>query len=346
LPLTAICFWNIPPPSTGTFRLPAGKSSSLVFSSVKNDADIVWSGNLGFSTAQQLGREFNETQCDTKGCAITLGPFNTAEFTLPKKSADFIDISIIGGVNVPFNFAPILTTSKYSPSQPYSCGAPGAVQTQNGLWEAPWTFKAPSVFHQWVSRGGKTCSSNADCATSGRTDQACGLNLNPGATPSFELTCGVLLGFWSADRVCGIEPAFEKPFDCNLTLSKPNQGLPLTLLYLCAGDAAKSCYQPGALESCCGCVDWSDALGSSVSPNTTAKCFAHNPNFEARVRPQIEWLKSGCPSCYTYPFDDVSSIFVCSQQDQAGFNQIDYTLDLCPTKAPSTEQQQIGVARS
>ena len=28
--------------------------------------------------------------------------------------------------------------------------------------------------------------------------------------------------------------------------------------------------------------------------------------------PTIEWLKQACPTCYTYPFDGMSSTFTCS----------------------------------
>jgi hypothetical protein len=38
------------------------------------------------------------------------------------------------------------------------------------------------------------------------------------------------------------------------------------------------------------------------------------------VLPTIQWLKAACPTCYTFPFDDMSSTFQCSNKT----NSINY----------------------
>jgi hypothetical protein len=47
------------------------------------------------------------------------------------------------------------------------------------------------------------------------------------------------------------------------------------------------------------------------------------------VQPTLQWLKSGCPSAYTYPYDDMSSTFTC-QEYSNGVNSVDYIIQFCP----------------
>jgi len=45
------------------------------------------------------------------------------------------------------------------------------------------------------------------------------------------------------------------------------------------------------------------------------------------VLPTIAWLKQSCPTCYTYPFDDMSSTFQCSNQaTPSGLNSVAYLI--------------------
>ena len=37
-----------------------------------------------------------------------------------------------------------------------------------------------------------------------------------------------------------------------------------------------------------------------------------NTNWLSYVLPTINWLKQACPTCYTYPFDDMTSTFTCA----------------------------------
>jgi len=255
---------------------------------------------------------------------LAVGPVNIAEFTLAKTSVDYYDISNIGGVNVPMSFGPEEgSLFSYSPSEPYNCGTPGAITNPNGEWESSWAFSPPSVYNRWVSTGNVSCTSDAQCSGS----DVCGLVNKVGAQNPFQLTCGQLLGFWTAGAVCGLDSSFGSPFNCEMKLGSPNSGLDLDNLYGCTG--VGSCYQSGAESSCCGCVNWDAIIGSDLSPSSTQQCNSANPNWIRYVLPQIEWVKMGCPSCYTFPYDDMSSTFVCSQTNSK-LNTLNYTVVLCP----------------
>ena len=47
-------------------------------------------------------------------------------------------------------------------------------------------------------------------------------------------------------------------------------------------------------------------------PNPANPVQTANPNWLSHVLPTITWLKQACPTCYTYPFDDMSSTFTCA----------------------------------
>lgn len=48
------------------------------------------------------------------------------------------------------------------------------------------------------------------------------------------------------------------------------------------------------------------------------------------VLPTIQWLKQACPTCYTYPFDDMSSTFTCTNTTSA--SATDYSVDFSDLK--------------
>jgi thaumatin family protein len=51
--------------------------------------------------------------------------------------------------------------------------------------------------------------------------------------------------------------------------------------------------------------------------------------------PVTEYLKAGCPTSYTYPFDDPQSLFLCKSSAQnGGVGAKDYKIIYCPTQGP------------
>lgn len=341
------CFWKNPKPSNGTYKLDAKGGSNSVTLPGSSNAPFVWSGAVG-------GRR----ECDDKGtCAIgdcgtdgSLGckpgtglsqPTVQAEFTLSKTGLDFYDVEIINGVSIPTSMGPVLTSSLQDKiaknGSPYFCGTPGAATASSSLLaDCSWEFTPPSIDYRWVRAGGKSCSSDSDCSSGG----LCGLSFNPGQSSLLQKTCGEQLGYWSADQVCGINPSYGSPFNCGQSAGT-GQGRAITMTNLYACTSVDSCYQSFATAECCGCVNW-DQQGLKVPSSTyTEQCVKTNQTWLNNVYPRLEWMKKGCPTAYTYPYDDMSSTFTCTNLED-NVNQIDYVITFCPktssgsTTTPST----------
>ena len=246
--------------------------------------------------------------------------------------------SNIAGVNVPLAVSPQLTSASYSSSVPYTCGSPGSTTSP---YPSSWQFSPPSVYYNWVTSGGASCTSNSNCGSG----QICGLTNVPGRSPQQELQCGTSIGYWTANAVCAQNQDAGAPFDCTIPLPSPNDDARLDQLDRCSGLlGSKSCYQPDAEEDCCGCANWQDVLGASVVPASTQQCVNANPNWNSRILPQLQWLKQGAPSAYVYPYDDMSSTFTCSQTNSGSYNQIDYQLTLCPSSSSSFLEKSESIA--
>lgn len=188
--INGVCYWDTPTPSNGNFRLePNGGTNSITFPSYNNGQSIIWSGNIG--GCMEGTCQSSPSVCDASGCTTLSGcPMTRAEFTLSKSSADFYDVEVISGFNLPLAIYPEVAGSL---SDPYTCGSPGAPIPRTATGSCSWNFNPPSVYYNWVSAGGPPCSSNSNCA-SGLT---CGLS---NAQP-FQLTCGELFGYWTPDQV-------------------------------------------------------------------------------------------------------------------------------------------------
>jgi len=315
-----ICFWTIPTPANGNFRLDAnGGTNSVVFPFTSQNT--VWSGNIGGCLNGTCSA--SENVCDQSGCGTFGGsPQTNAEFTLSAKGIDFYDVEVINGFNLPVAVYP---QAKSTNTNPYFCGSPGSPIALTDTANCSWTFNIPSPYYNWVQAGGSACTSNSNC----NSGQVCGVSNNVGQNPRFKLTCGILEGHWTANQICGICSTFGAPFDCSTNLPPPNSGNTLRDLYGCAG-GIPSCYQNGASDNCCGCADWGK-YGMFVPPET-ALCVNSNPNWMSDVFPGLVFFKSACPSVYTYPFDDMSSTFVCSDM-QGSNNIVNYKIVWCPTES-------------
>ena len=228
-------------------------------------------------------------------------------------------------MNVPFSVSPVLTSSSYSSSTPYTCGSPGSTTSP---YPSSWQFTPPSPHYNWVTSGGPICITTSDCPSG----QLCGLTNVPGRSPAMQLQCGTSLGYWSANAVCAENQDVGAPFDCTQSLPSPNVGATEDELGRCSGSLGpKSCYQPGAGDDCCGCVNWQDVFGTSTVPASTRQCVNDNANWISIVQPKLQWLKQGAPSAYVYPYDDMSSTFTCSQKNGGDYNELNYHITLCPS---------------
>lgn len=170
--------------------------------------------------------------------------------TLAKQFIDFYDIEIINGVHIPVSMSPLNAAIN---GNAYTCGSPGAKYPRSPkTGGCEWNLSPPQNDYQWVTAGGNACQQNSEC-TNGDT---CGISFNPGHADLLQKTCGGLLGYWSADQICGIIPSYGAPFNCQQRLPAPHDGLTNWNLYACVGMG--SCYQQGADSGCCGCANWEE----------------------------------------------------------------------------------------
>lgn len=247
---------------------------------------------------------------------------------MSRDGIDFYDVTIINGVNMPLSFAPMNGSSRAG--NPYFCGSAGGVHaiTPNGS-AASWQFNPPDIRNLFVMSGGPACMGPGDCDNG----EVCGLSNTPGK--GLQLTCGALQGYWTADQVCGEDAQFGFPFNCSSpAVNGPTPGATLSTYYGCT-DGISSCYSASAPSTCCGCINWwEEGIDVPPAPATEA-CVNVNSEWVARVGdPQLLWLKRACPSCYVFPFDDMSSTFVCGPQNAApggGNNTIAYEVVACPS---------------
>lgn len=249
----------------------------------------------------------------------------------------------------------------------YSTTSPAPTGTLGGCL---WSFTPPNIRYQWVSDpaslpGTDECTTDKYC-TDHTSYSNCGLSaMSVNASESI-LTCGDLYGFWTDDEICVANSSFNASNFLNCT--DPNvitpctagtSGCPfgvtagtynLTNLLACTtappdtADNKKtfaSCFvKTGEVSSlnCCGCVNWQDEAGLSglipSDPKLVPQCGTNtatsNQYWTSAVLPGLIWLKSSCPSAYTYPYDDKTSGFSCPYAYETGQSAVNYTVTFCP----------------
>jgi len=338
-----VCYFNNPTPNDGNYQLSAngGTNTTPLGTNING---VIWSGAIGGRTDCHGGK------CATADCGVDThsnigdclsgmsAPATQAEFTL-KTDQDYYDVEIIDGFNLGISITAVRNAGEPVSSDPYHCGAPGSLSPSSpSLGACTWQFQPPVPSdYSWVTNGGLSCTSTSDCVS----PSICGLSYNPGHQALIQKTCGTLLGFWSANHICSIESVI---------------GSPIPLSYSCTGtypelfgctNSIASCYQASAPSNCCGCVNWDKvstlftpgAYDNLTVPSTTAQCENHNDTWIQKIFPTLYWLKAGCPNAYTYPYDDVSSSFVCSsgRSNGGGINNASYVITYCPESAPNIQ---------
>ncbi|MCW5590257.1 MAG: hypothetical protein KIT27_11425 [Legionellales bacterium] len=345
------CFWENPAPTGNNYTLAANTGTTTVtFPVYDNGIAVQWSGGIAARTHCVNGVcETADCGASTpgtnSGCELGKGfqqPVTAAEFTLLGESnsqstvsgnvaQDTYDVTIINGFNVPVKMAPTDTTLWGGASAPYTCGNPGDNTAQSPLGACNWTFTPPSNDYVWVryDAGAANCLPGGGCAAGG---EECGLSYNPaGASGAkFAKKCGIPLGYWTADSVCALdENNATAPFNCTTVVQN---GLKANVLYGCSsGELKNSCYSNGAVNTCCGCVNWNTVAGITVpAAPITNQCLAQNTVWQTLSQPKIEFLKKACPTAYTYPYDDASSTFSCAKLNSSKVNVVNYTITFCP----------------
>jgi hypothetical protein len=219
-----------------------------------------------------------------------------------------------------------------------------------------------SSAYYWVPSTGTTpcdfTSATDQCSTS-TTGEICGLSRDT-STDTFAAKCGKFLGYWSADQVCsysGLPASVSTFFKCTQALpTAPSSPAPTDVYFpvnstlydlmrckVPTGDVSplfNSCYltysnsyTAGQINTCCGCVDWwnpSVTHATILANDDTQSCGTQvDPQWTTYVQPMIQWMKAACPSAYTFPFDDRTSTFGCSNNLPNEPNSVDYTITFC-----------------
>jgi hypothetical protein len=175
---------------------------------------------------------------------------------------------------------------------------------------------------------GIQCHLQSDCAVAGSGGPTCGFDVGSLAASTFDgvtRNCGYEIGWITADGVWGANQGnttTEGPFYFNRphSLSFPKVGD----LQLCNPGTTSSYDNYGGstvTTDVCGGVIWGNQ--SPLPPNNpstnlplnltyqTQSVNLANPAWLDNVLPTIHWLKLACPTCYTFPFDDMTSTFNC-----------------------------------
>ena len=337
------CFWEFPP---GNRVLPPGGTIEVQLLNPPIETApgslFKWSGNVYASTGCNAEGE----ECETALCPVSrggqasvepcpngvgpVGPVTLAEFTLDFRARDFYDISIIDGINVPVSMRP--TEERRDPADPYFCQDAGGVEdSATGLLGCSWSFD-PTITGFGDQSSLLTtvlAGSDRDCSDGCPAGEVCGRQLEIG-TEEVPEVCGRQIAWWTANELCGhTDSQFGAPLNCAREV--PGQGTQ-TNLHLCNGANSDSCYQRNEADpTCCGCPDWRvDGRTVPVAPGFT--CFDTNPSWTRVAEPWAQFLKDGCPSAYTFPFDDATSTFTCETPgtSESNPNSMDYTITFCP----------------
>ena len=328
-------------PSTGSWSLPAGSTMTLTWpnagASLRGNA-VVWSGNLAMCRAGPGGDCGGDAAACAAGACSMLnnGPRTLAEITLQSRDPDFFDISIINGVNVPAILSPVSDTAAGLPpvpspsaSAPYFCAAAGGA-VPAGSTSSTWSITPPSASYVATlpppDGPALPCSTDADCEGS----LVCGLAFTAAAQPPLSLQCGTAAGFWSSPQVCGLDSTLSTPpFNCANPVAAGPTSTSTVWDYAGCLPPIASCFTPGAPATCCGCSTWEGVAGVVVPPaSITGQCYNTNEEWTRLMLPQLTFLKAGCGSCYTFPYDDKTSTFTCDV-NVAGLNTVDYDLAFC-----------------
>jgi hypothetical protein len=187
-----------------------------------------------------------------------------------------------------------------------------------------------------------------DSVPAAASNYVCGYDanaVNNGTSSDYQTSCGSHLAWLSANAIFALNAdtsSNNAPFPFSTTYITSAAGtVSLSSLYLCNNSTNQSGYAVEDASTACGCTNWGDSgLGtmSSDAPFSaqiaapTQACSTNNlagaTNYwTTYVLPTIAWLKQSCPTCYTYPFDDMSSTFQCSNQaTPSGLNSVAYLI--------------------
>ncbi|CAE7712996.1 Poglut1 [Symbiodinium pilosum] len=340
--------WTIAPGETLVMHTPnqAVQQGNGVFAE--------WSGKIEFyPNHTQDGGLIPSAFCNNQAfCPSYQGLNGVAtgiEFTFVPFGPDYYDVSIINGFNIGIEMKPNGAFKQIAEEAAgswvgYNCGSAGAShQPDIRLSSCSWNFDPRGdgqdlgPLLRQVDGSGKSCTSDSDCIAGLVCGQVGVRTFNPVTkqyqpTEEIRMECGHQIGLWSAYQLCvwsGNRYVSPSPFDGLIDCPAHHN------MFACAGHEPwiTTCYSEGSHEDgCCGCADWADILDIPV-PQAHG-CRGNSTTWEESALPYYEILKRGCPTAYTYAYDDESSTFTCqsanSRQEESEAACATYTEDLCP----------------
>lgn len=211
--------------------------------------------------------------------------------------------------------------------------------------------------YYYVSSAGTTACTAANASVTCAAGQVCGMawTAQPSSNPQYlgtpiKQVCGTFQGYWTvADWInytsssqwsaCNLYSHYSlnTTIDSIKPASQPTYGTfngvtaTLANVYGCQitsngslDSGYKSNPPPLIPSNVCGCHNWNDP-NNFLTPQAS-NCQNDNSVWENNVFNRIQWLKQGCPTAYSYQFDDTSSQFTCNNSGQMTAYQISY----CP----------------
>lgn len=287
------CFWSLDTPDV----LKSGEEWSVDMTS---ETDHVISGNI-YATKV----EYMKDSCPSGRCHSWVGPMGAisrAEFTISREGVDYFDISIIEGANLPVQMYP--NDREVDPEDRYMCGTAGS---------GSWDFKPGddlAKFVTMVKNPTNECEISTDCDSS----LVCGASFE--TSPPIYGLCGEFHGIASAHLNC-VAGSTGPPFFCEANHD----------VLSCMGEYSLSGYNSPPGSTVCGCSKWEKDYDIPAPP--IAPCITSDKYWEEKSLPFLLFLKTACPLCYTYAYDDFSSTVTCGDSKS-------YTIEFCPGDTESS----------
>jgi len=195
-----------------------------------------------------------------------------------------------------------------------------------------------------ATRESPGCSTDTECKTAG---YVCGYDINAvnGSSPDYQTSCGNHLAWMSASEIWALHTQADNAAPFKFSGSYTDAAgatINYYQLFTCTAPTVSGYSTPITdAARTCGCTNWGDSsfqvAGDAAFASQVAKpsqnCTANNTvnsshEWTTYVLPTIAWLKKSCPTCYTYPFDDMSSTFQCTNQksSSSGKNTTPYVI--------------------
>lgn len=186
------------------------------------------------------------------------------------------------------------------------------------------------------------CTQQTDCLMAGTSGPRCGWNYTQALTGTSTFSsrvCGVFYSWATANQLWGwnMTAGNAAPFSLQTAFTvapafNSQNSVSVGDLQLCVNNTYSAYAVPVPANQPDASVNMSAALacGGTNWAGVTRPAAAYttqNANWVSYVLPTISWLKAACPTCYTFPYDDMSATFTCQNGlNTQGSNTLDYSI--------------------